>query len=150
MCVQSCQTLCDPMNCQAPLSMGFPRLEWVAIPFFRGSSQPRDQTDVSGNSCIVRWVLQHSWHLESLSDLARSGVGGGASRLQDTRTTSKQDAFFQTEIQSCYRVSTNSCFHYMNLNRSGVFHQQQPILKAQRAGLGGGERGPRGRGDTYT
>ena len=32
---------------QAPLSMEFPRLEWVAMPFSRGSSQPRDQTQVS-------------------------------------------------------------------------------------------------------
>ena len=35
---------------QAPLSMGFLQariLEWVAIPFSRGSSQPRDQTRVS-------------------------------------------------------------------------------------------------------
>ena len=97
-------------------------LEWVAIPFFRGSSQPRDQTGVSGNSCIsgnsclVEWVLHHSCHLESQSDLARPGVGGGVSRLQDTRTTSEQDAFFQTEIQSCYQRSTNSCFPYMNIN----------------------------------
>ena len=33
-----------------PLSMGFPRqriLEWVAMPSFRGSSKPRDQTQVS-------------------------------------------------------------------------------------------------------
>ena len=31
-------------------------LEWVAISFSRGSSQPSDQTRVS---CIVRWVLYH-------------------------------------------------------------------------------------------
>ena len=35
--LQSCQTLCDPMNCiarQAPLSMGFPRREyWRGLPF---------------------------------------------------------------------------------------------------------------------
>ena len=39
---------------QAPLSMGFSQLEklleWVAIPFSRGSSQPKDQTQVS---CIA-------------------------------------------------------------------------------------------------
>ena len=39
---------------QAPLSMGFSQLEklleWVAIPFSRGSSQPMDQTQVS---CIA-------------------------------------------------------------------------------------------------
>ena len=44
---------------QAPLSMGFPMdriLDWVAIPFSRGSSQPKDQTHVS---CIGRLVLYH-------------------------------------------------------------------------------------------
>jgi len=36
--------------CQAPLSMGIPQaklLEWTAMPSFRGSFQPRDQTQVS-------------------------------------------------------------------------------------------------------
>ena len=36
--------------CQAPLSMGILQartLEWVVMPFFRGSSQPRDRTQVS-------------------------------------------------------------------------------------------------------
>ena len=52
---QLCPTLCDPMDCspsdfsdhgifQARI------LEWVAISFSRGSSRPRDQTQVS---CIV-------------------------------------------------------------------------------------------------
>ena len=38
------------LTCQAPLSMGFSQariLEWVAIPFSRGSSWPRDQTHIS-------------------------------------------------------------------------------------------------------
>ena len=43
---QSCPTLCDARIAvrQAPRSMRFPRqeLEWVAIPFCRASSQPRD------------------------------------------------------------------------------------------------------------
>ena len=31
--LQSCPTLCDPMNCQAPLSMGFSRQEyWSELP----------------------------------------------------------------------------------------------------------------------
>ena len=46
---QSCPTLCNPMDCSLP---GFSIhgifqarvLEWVAISFSRGSSQPRDQT----------------------------------------------------------------------------------------------------------
>ena len=34
-------------------------LEWVAMPFSRGSSWSRDQTCVSYIFCIVRWVLYH-------------------------------------------------------------------------------------------
>ena len=49
---QSCLTLCDPMNCSPP---GFSVhgihqaiiLEWIAIPFSRGTSQPRNRTLVS-------------------------------------------------------------------------------------------------------
>ena len=44
---QSCLTLCDPMDCSLPGSFlhGILQarvLEWVAISFSRGSSQPRD------------------------------------------------------------------------------------------------------------
>ena len=44
---QSCPTLCDPMDHQPFLSMGILQariLEWVAMPSFRGSSQPRSPT----------------------------------------------------------------------------------------------------------
>ena len=49
---QLCLTLCDPMNCSPPGSsvhwvFQARILEWVAIPFSRGSSQPRGQTQVS-------------------------------------------------------------------------------------------------------
>ena len=56
--------LCNPMSvaCQTPLSMGFFQawiLEWVAIPFSRGSSWPRDWTHVSHVSCVSRWIRYH-------------------------------------------------------------------------------------------
>ena len=49
---QMCPTLCDPMDCNPPSSsvhgiLQARILEWVAFPFSRGSSQPRDQTEVS-------------------------------------------------------------------------------------------------------
>ena len=47
---QSCLTLCDPM---VNTIHGIPQariLEWVAFPSYRGSSQPRDRTQVS---CIA-------------------------------------------------------------------------------------------------
>ena len=50
--IQSCLTLYDTMYCSLPGSSvrGIlqPRvLEWIAFPFSRGSSQPRDRTQVS-------------------------------------------------------------------------------------------------------
>ena len=48
--------------CQAPLSLGFSRQEcWsaVAISFSRGSSELRDQTCISYDSCIGRRILSH-------------------------------------------------------------------------------------------
>ena len=52
---QSCLTLCDPVDYSLPGSsvhgiLQARILEWVAISFSRGSSQPRNQTQVS---CIV-------------------------------------------------------------------------------------------------
>ena len=41
---QSCLTLCDPMDYTLHGILQARVLEWVAVPFFRGSSQPRDQT----------------------------------------------------------------------------------------------------------
>ena len=47
--LQLCPTLCSPMYCSLPGSSvhGIPQirmLEWVAVPFSRGSSQPGNQT----------------------------------------------------------------------------------------------------------
>ena len=52
---QSCPTLCNPVDCSLPGSSVHAIfqariLEWVAVSFSRGSSQLRDQTQVS---CIV-------------------------------------------------------------------------------------------------
>ena len=44
---QSCPTLCDPMDCTVHGILQARTLEWVAFPFSRGYSQPRDQTQVS-------------------------------------------------------------------------------------------------------
>ena len=44
---QSCLTLCDPLDYTAHGILQARILEWVAVPFSRGFSQPRDQTQVS-------------------------------------------------------------------------------------------------------
>ena len=64
---QLCLTLCDPMDCSPPDSSvhGISHawiVEWIAIPFSRGSSRPRDQTQVF---CIGRQILYH-WVQQAL------------------------------------------------------------------------------------
>ena len=44
---QLCPTLCHLMNCTVHGILQARILEWVALPFSRGSSQPRDRTQVS-------------------------------------------------------------------------------------------------------
>ena len=68
--LQSCLTLCNPMDC-SPLGSSVHGilqawiLEWVAVPFSRGSSWVRDGIHVSQASCTGKWVL-YSWrHLGS-------------------------------------------------------------------------------------
>ena len=62
---QSCPTLCDPMDCSLP---GYSVhgifqaivLEWIAISFSKGSSQPRDWTRVSRivDRCLTVWATR--------------------------------------------------------------------------------------------
>ena len=61
---QSCLTLHNPIDCSPP---GFSvhgifqarMLEWVAIPFFQGSSQQRDQIQVSCTADRFFTILNH-------------------------------------------------------------------------------------------
>ena len=62
--LQSCPTLCDPMDCRPPGSsvhgiLQARILEWVVMPFSRGSSPLRDWTHVS---CTGRWILYWLGH----------------------------------------------------------------------------------------
>ena len=45
--VPLCLTLCDPIDYIVHGILQARKLEWVAFPFSRGCSQPRDQTQVS-------------------------------------------------------------------------------------------------------
>ena len=80
---QSCMTLCDPVDCSPP---GFSvhwilqarMLEWVAISFPRGSSQPRDKTRaflIAGRlftmwatrEAFYGWVIFNCIYVESIT-----------------------------------------------------------------------------------
>ena len=72
---QSCPTLCDPMGCSLPGSsvhriFQATVLEWIAISFSRGSSQPRDRTRVSHigdrhfTVCATQSIEIHKYKME--------------------------------------------------------------------------------------
>ena len=59
---QSCLTLCDPMDCIVKGILQARILEWVAFPFSRGSTQPRDQTLVScvAGGFFISWATREA------------------------------------------------------------------------------------------
>ena len=76
---ESCPTLCNPMDCRLSGSsvhgiFHASILEWVAIPFSRGSSRLRDRTCIS---CIGRQILYHcaTWFSLISPVLAAGGSG---------------------------------------------------------------------------
>ena len=86
---QSCPTLCDPMDCSLPCSSvhGIFQtrvLEWIAISFSRGSSQPRDRTWVSrievctlhNSKCTTQWLFIYL-HFPGGSDGKESACSEG-------------------------------------------------------------------------
>ena len=57
---------CSPPDSSAHEVIQARILEWIAMPFSRGSSWLGDQTCVSWVSCIGRWVLYHQLTWEAL------------------------------------------------------------------------------------
>ena len=61
---QSCLTPCDPMDCSLPGSsvLGILQgriLKWVAVPFYRGSSQPRYRIHIAGGFFTI-WATREA------------------------------------------------------------------------------------------
>ena len=84
---QSCPTLCDPMDCGIlPARI----LEWIAFPFSRGSSQPRDRTQVSciAGGFFTSWITREAqeywsgWPIPSPAALPDPGIKPGSPALQ--------------------------------------------------------------------
>ena len=87
---QSCPTLCSPMDCSLPGTsvhgiLQARVLEWVAIPFSRGSSRPRDQTWVShiAGRFFTVWVTREAHMCTVVSELLNcTSVGSSFYQLQ--------------------------------------------------------------------
>ena len=77
---QSCLPLCDPMDHRSSVHLIFQAriLEWVVIPFSKGSSQIRDQTRVSciaGRFLTVWATREVHWNLRKTKQEAGDMVG---------------------------------------------------------------------------
>ena len=75
---QSCLTPCNPVNYTLHGILQARILEWVAFPFSRGSSQPRDQTQVS--QIVSRFFT--SWATREAPSYLKGGVDTCISRVQ--------------------------------------------------------------------
>ena len=88
---QSCPTLWDPMDYTVHGILQARVLEWVAFPFSRGSSQPRDGNQASyiAGKFFTSWATsetQEYWSgltIPSPEDLSNSGIEPGSSCIAD-------------------------------------------------------------------
>ena len=66
---QSCPTVCNPMAYIVHWILQARILEWVAVPFSRGSSQSRNRTQVSciAGGLFTSWVTREAQKWKSLS-----------------------------------------------------------------------------------
>ena len=125
---QSCQILCDPTDCSPPGSsihgvLQARILEWVSIPFCRGSFQPRDWTRIA---CIAG-RLYTIW---ATREAPRRGHICSFLSWWWTRTHSHCTCHsFSPIIPTHLLISTCflhlMCVHFMRLSsvyQSGTFH----------------------------
>ena len=75
---QLCPTLCNPMDYRIHGSLQARILEWVAFPFSRGSSQPRDWTQVSciAGRFFTSWATRDAYPFSSGSFLTQESNQG--------------------------------------------------------------------------
>ena len=114
---QSCPTLCYPMDCSPPGSSirGIHQariLEWVAISFSRGSSQPRDRTQVShiAGRCFNLWATR-----EAHSSWRRSQIEEG----------------FLNPYQHMHKPSKSQWRAHSGVDRSIIVSNSQRVCKIQ-------------------
>ena len=113
--LQSCLTLCNPMDCSPPGSslhgiLQARKLEWVAIPFYRGSSQPRVWIQVSciAGGSFTLWATReahtHTYEMflksnrpqliknVTVKENKHHGSRGSCSRFKETKDINKCNA----------------------------------------------------------
>ena len=91
---QSCLTLCDSMDCTVHRILQVTILEWIAIPFSRGSSQPRDQTQVFPHCRKILYQLSHKGNPRILEWVAYPFSSKSSRPRNWTKVSCIADGFF--------------------------------------------------------
>ena len=80
---QSCLTLCDLMDYTVHGILQARILEWVAFPFSRGSSHPRDWTQVShiAGRFFTSWAIREAHKLQTITVIERETVISNLQKL---------------------------------------------------------------------
>ena len=113
-CVLSCFslcTLCNPKDCNLPgrsvhWILQARILEWVAMPCFMESSQPRDQTHVSYVSCIsslvFHWASLVAQLVKNLSAILQTWVQSLGWKIRWRREMLPTPVFWPGEFHRLY------------------------------------------------
>ena len=111
-------------------------LEWVAIPFFSRSSQPRDWTQVSH---VGRQILYHLSHQGSIS-ISLDMLYFYHSMYQFGKIYNKNWKLKSVQLRS----SKSTLAHIVEINTQGQGQRLRGATSHPRSGGCAGARGPRG------
>ena len=121
---QSCPTLWDPKDYTVHGILQARILEWVALPFSRGSFQPRDRTQVSGiaGRFFTSWATREAQNSPWNSPSQNTGVGRLA-LLQRIFPTQELNRGLPDSRRILYQPSNLRLIHYILIKyHKLVFH----------------------------
>ena len=112
---QLCPTLCDPMGYTVHEILLARILEWVAVPFSRGSSQPRDRTQVSliAGGFFTSWARRETKILSNYKKKISNFIVGKLSRyhhLQMIKSNISNETYWQPMAPLMTQFPYRQCF----------------------------------------
>ena len=131
---QLCPTVCDPMEYTVHGILQARILEWVAFSFSRGSSQPRDSTQVSciASGFFTSWasVDQKSCTIWELRIMFYLGQNEHFSPGDSTSDSSKRLLKGGSEGRSIYKILVKEelnaikCLFYERFSARNLYHHE--------------------------
>ena len=101
---QSCLTLCNPMDYTVHGILQARILEWIAFPFSRGPSQPRDQSQVSciAGGFFTSWAIREAWSKTDSHFLSGESILLCSPSLANTDTVHRNSVLTKRSLGCCW------------------------------------------------